>query len=170
MSNQQQKFFGKYRGTVVNHVDPMRQGRVQVTVPNVLPLSTWALPCVPFAGIQQGAFLIPMAGSGVWVEFEAGDQDRPIWVGGYWGNPGEVPALAQATAPGLQVVCINTLAQNTLLLSDMPGPTGGFLVKLTTGAFISVSDLGIIINNGKGAQISMVGPTVDINLGALTVV
>jgi hypothetical protein len=32
-----------------------------------------------------------------------------------------------------------------------------------------VSDVGIIINNGKGAQISMVGPTVDINLGALTI-
>jgi len=111
-----------------------------------------------------------MAGSGVWVEFEAGNQDRPIWVGGYWGNPGEIPALAQATAPGLQVVCINTLAQNTLLLSDMPGPTGGFMVKLTTGAFISVSDAGIFINNGKGAQISMVGPMVDVNVGALTVV
>jgi len=35
---------------------------------------------------------------------------------------------------------------------------------------ISVSDVGITISNGKGAVISMVGPTVDINVGAMTVV
>lgn len=170
MSNQLQKYYGKYRGTVTNHVDPMRQGRLQVTVPNVLPLSTWALPCVPFAGIQQGMFLTPVAGAGVWVEFEGGNPDYPIWVGGYWGNPGEIPALAQATAPGLQVICINTVGQNTLLLSDMPGPTGGFLLKMTTGALISVNDAtGITISNGKGAMISMIGPTVTINAGALVV-
>lgn len=170
MSNQLQKYYGKFRGTVTNHVDPMRQGRLQVTVPNVLPLSTWALPCVPFAGIQQGMFVTPVAGAGVWVEFEGGNPDYPIWVGGYWGNPGEIPALAQATAPGLQAICINTVGQNTLLLSDMPGPTGGFLLKMATGALISVNDAtGITISNGKGAMISMIGPTVTINAGALVV-
>jgi uncharacterized protein involved in type VI secretion and phage assembly len=170
MANQQAQYFGKYRGTVVNPVDPMRQGRIQVTVPNILPMSTWALPCLPFAGIQQGMYVTPFVGAGVWIEFEGGNPDQPIWVGGYWGNPGEIPALAQATPPGLQAFCINTVGQNTLLLSDMPGPTGGFLIKTTTGAFISVSDLGIIINNGKGAQISMMGPAVDINFSALTVI
>jgi hypothetical protein len=35
---------------------------------------------------------------------------------------------------------------------------------------VSVSDVGIIISNGKGATINMTGPTTDINLGALTVI
>ena len=52
----------------------------------------------------------------------------------------------------------------------MPGPTGGILIQTTTGAMISVSDIGITISNGKGAVISMLGPTVDVNAGALTVV
>ena len=169
MSGQLQKFFGKYRGTVVNNVDPMRLGRIQVQVPDVLPLSSWATPCVQFAGIQQGMFVVPAIGSGVWIEFEQGDPDHPIWVGGYWGSAAEVPALVQATAPGLQAFCLQTLAQNALLLSDQPGPTGGFLLKTTTGAIISVNDTGILISNGKGATIAMTGPTVTVNAGALVV-
>ncbi len=52
----------------------------------------------------------------------------------------------------------------------MPGPTGGILIKTTTGAMISVSDVGIVISNGKGATIIDGRPDVDVNPGALTVV
>jgi hypothetical protein len=58
---------------------------------------------------------------------------------------------------------------NGMVISDVPGPTGGILIKNATGAMISVSDIGITISNGKGAVISLMGPTVDINLGALTI-
>jgi len=34
---------------------------------------------------------------------------------------------------------------------------------------IVVNDSGIYISNGKGAMITMVGPTIDFNVGALTV-
>jgi uncharacterized protein involved in type VI secretion and phage assembly len=80
------QFFGKYRGMVLNNIDPMQMGRIMVQVPdvsNVLP-STWAMPCVPFAGIQNGFFVLPAIGSGVWIEFEQGDPDYPIWTGGFW--------------------------------------------------------------------------------------
>jgi hypothetical protein len=166
-----QKFFGKYRGVVRNNVDPMREGRLLCEVADVLGpgVTSWCIPCLPFSGIQQGMFVAPNIGSGVWIEFEKGDQDHPIWVGGFWGSAAEVPALAQLTPPGLQAFCMTTLAQNSLLLSDMPGPTGGFLLKTTTGAIISVSDAGILISNGKGATILMAGPSVTINAGALVV-
>ena len=165
------KYYGKYRGTVINNVDPLRQGRIQVQVPDVLGigLSSWALPCLPMAGLQSGTFMVPMIQSGVWVEFEQGDADYPVWVGGFWGSAAEVPALVQATPPGVQAVVVQTTLQNTILLSDVPGPTGGFLLKTTTGAIISVNDLGIVISNGKGASIAMTGPTVTINAGALVV-
>jgi len=55
------------------------------------------------------------------------------------------------------------------MLSDTPGPTGGILLKTLTGAFISINDIGITISNGKGAIITMTGPTVMVNAGALTV-
>jgi len=67
-------------------------------------------------------------------------------------------------------VTVQTTLKNGIVISDVPGPTGGIMIQTTTGAMISVSDVGILISNGKGAVISMIGPAVDINTGALTVV
>jgi uncharacterized protein involved in type VI secretion and phage assembly len=166
------QFFGKYRGMVMDNVDPMQMGRIMVQVPdvsNVIP-SSWATPCVPFAGIQNGFFVVPAIGSGVWVEFEHGDPDHPIWTGGYWGSADEVPALALAGPPGVQSIVIQTLSQNMLMISDVPGPTGGILLKTTAGAMIAVNETGITITNGQGATILMNGPSVNVNEGALEVI
>ena len=167
-----QRYYGKYRGSVVNNIDPMFMGRVLVLVPDVSGIapSSWAMPCVPVAGINSGVFTVPPIGAGVWVEFEQGDPDRPIWVGGFWGSAAETPVMAKATPPGVFGLTIQTTLKNGITISDTPGPTGGILIQTTTGAMISVSDVGIVISNGKGAAITMTGPTTDINLGALTVV
>jgi hypothetical protein len=166
------KYFGVYRGTVVNNIDPLQTGRIMVIVPDVgsvIP-STWAMPCVPFAGKQAGAFMVPQIGSGVFVQFEAGDPDRPVWMGGWWGDAAEVPALALAGVPGDPNIVLQTTLQNAVVVSDLLGPTGGIMLKSTTGATIIVNDTGIYIQNGKGASIVMVGPSVTINAGALVVV
>jgi hypothetical protein len=164
--------FGKYRGTVMNNIDPLRIGRIQAAVPDAGGLipGSWAMPCLPVAGIQTGFFTVPIIGSGVWIEFERGDPDYPIWVGGYWGSAAEVPLLANTIPPGMAGMALQTPLGNGIVVSDLPGPTGGILIKTATNAMISVSDTGIIISNGKGAAINMTGPTVDVNLGALTVV
>jgi hypothetical protein len=171
VSNGAQKFYGKYRGMVISNVDPMQQGRLMVQVPDVggLVPGTWAMPCVPIAGIQNGMFALPIPGSGVWVEFEQGDPDFPIWVGGFWGSAAEVPALALLTPPAVPAITLQTPLQNGLTISDVPGPTGGIMIKSTTGAMLIVNDTGIYIQNGKGAAITLVGPVVTINNGALTV-
>jgi hypothetical protein len=166
------KFYGKYRGTVVNNVDPMQMGRIQAMVSDVslmLPTS-WCLPCVPAAGIQAGMVSVPSIGAGVWIEFEQGDPNYPIWVGCYFGSAAEVPALALAAPPGLQQIVLQTVGQNTLMISDAPGPTGGILLKSTTGALISITEVGITISNGQGATIVMNGPAVTVNEGALQVI
>ncbi|MBX6360921.1 MAG: baseplate assembly protein [Acidobacterium ailaaui] len=166
------KYYGKYRGMVLDNIDPMQMGRLMVQVPdvsNILP-STWAMPCLPFAGIQSGMYVVPAIGSGVWVEFEQGDIDYPIWVGCFWGSASEVPSLALAAPPVLQQIILQTTGQNTLMISDVPGPTGGILLKSATGAMISITDTGITISNGQGATIAMTGPTITFNEGALEVV
>ena len=163
--------FGKYRGTVVNNVDPEQTGRIQAIVPAVSPIPTsWAMPCMPWGGINTGVFTVPQVGAGVWIEFEGGDTNYPIWAGCYWGNMAEVPVLAKTVPPAVCGITLQTTLKNGLVISDVPGPTGGIMIQTTTGAMISVSDVGIIISNGKGAIINMTGPTVDVNLGALTVV
>jgi len=165
------KFYGVYRGTVVNNVDPLQIGRIQATVPDVSGLTptTWATPCIPVAGKQMGTFFVPQIGSGVWLQFEAGDPDRPVWTGGWWGNVAEIPVLALAGVPGDPNFVIQTMLQNVVVVSDLAGPTGGIMLKSTTGATIIVNDTGIYIQNGKGASIVMTGPTVTINNGALVV-
>jgi uncharacterized protein involved in type VI secretion and phage assembly len=82
------RHYGKYRGTVSDNQDPRNQGRIKVQVPEILADvdSGWALPCTPYAGDKSGAYAVPAVGAGVWVEFEAGDVSRPIWVGGWWGS------------------------------------------------------------------------------------
>jgi uncharacterized protein involved in type VI secretion and phage assembly len=166
------KYYGIYRATVVSNVDPMNMGRITAIAPDVAGMvpTTWAMPAVPMAGIQMGTFLVPQVGSGVWLQFEAGDPDRPVWCGGWWGSAAEVPALALAGVPGDPNIVLQTFEQNAVVISDLPGPTGGIMLRSTTGATIIVNDTGIYIQNGKGASIVMTGPTVTINEGALVVV
>jgi len=174
-----QKFYGKYRGLVVNNLDPMLIGRIQVIVPDVGSLvpGTWAMPCVPVAGVNMGMFCPPIIGTGVWVEFERGDPDKPVWVGCYWGLGAEVPVMSRIVPPAVPGITLQTTLKNGIVISDVPGPTGGILIQTTTGAMISVSDVGIVISNGKGAVINLVGPAIqmtgapiDMNAAALTVV
>ncbi|WCM54382.1 phage baseplate assembly protein V [Pseudomonas sp. WJP1] len=170
--NAEGKFYGKFRGVVQNNIDPMQMARIQVQVPDVLGLgvSSWAMPCLPFAGQQSGMFVVPQIGAGVWVEFEQGNQDYPIWVGGFWGSAAELPALALTGLPVSPSIVLQTGNQNGLTISDLPGPTGGILLKTMTGAMISINEIGITISNGQGATIMLTGPTVDINQGALAVI
>ena len=169
--SERRQYFGKFRGSVLSNVDPMQMGRLLVQVPDVLGVSTssWAMPCFPVTGRQMGFWSIPQVGTGVWVEFEQGDVDHPIWSGCWFGSAADVPALALATPPPLSSVFMQTAAQVTFQMSDLPGPTGGILLKTATGAMIMVNDVGITISNGKGATILMTGPTVTINNGALVI-
>jgi len=165
------KYFGKYRGTVVNNIDPEQRGRIQAIVPDVsgIVLSSWAEPSLPVGGPQTGMFTVPQFGAGVWIEFEQGNPDFPVWTGCYWGNTAEVPALAKTIPPGVPGVALQTTAQNGIVVSDVPGPSGGIMLKSTAGATIIVNDTGIYIQNGKGASLMMVGKQVIINEGALVI-
>lgn len=161
-------FYGKYRGMVVQNVDPLQQGRIQARVPAVSAEPVWALPCVPLAGPQLGTVLRPPVGAGVWVEYEEGDPDRPILTGGFWG-PGELPSLAGADDPQGSSIVLQSGMQHSISISDAPGPNGGILLRSASGAMILVNDAGITISNGKGATVVLEGPTVTVNNGALEI-
>jgi hypothetical protein len=80
-----------------------------------------------------------------------------------------VPPITKLGLPVSPSIVFQTAGQNTLVISDAPGPQGGIMLKSTTGAFIIVNDTGVYISNGKGATITMVGKQIDINQGAITV-
>jgi uncharacterized protein involved in type VI secretion and phage assembly len=103
--NTNQPFFGKYRGKVLNNEDPLGRGRLQALVPAISsrPL-TWAEPCTPYAGPKVGWYAIPPVGANVWMEFEAGDPDYPIWSGCFWGSGDPEVMPPDATGPELKVL------------------------------------------------------------------
>lgn len=166
-----QRYYGKYRATVLNNVDVQNQGRIQVQLGDrygPFP-STWALPALQFAGKNQsGIVALPAMGSMVWVEFEAGDPDYPVWSGSFWPDPAGFPvqALAGAT-PATPNIHLQTTTGTSVTLSDNPAQQ--VFVKTVSGAMISIGASGIVISNGQGASIAMSGPSVIINGGALTI-
>lgn len=168
----QPRHYGKFRAVVLDNVDPLHLGRVQVQVPDVfgVGIGRWAMPCVPLAGHQSGVFLLPQVGAPVWVEFEQGDAELPIWVGGYWVDATELPPLAHAGLAIAPSLVLQTPSQNAIAISDLPGPDGGILLRTQSGAMIAINEVGITISNGRGASIVLAGPMVTVNEGALTVV
>jgi uncharacterized protein involved in type VI secretion and phage assembly len=159
---------GIYPGRVENNVDPLGMARIQVSVADVTGSapSTWALPCLPVTGRGMGMFTVPPIGAGVWVMFARGDSDYPVWLGGYYAN-GEAPPLSRRVPPALDGITLQTTAGNGLVINDAPG--GGILIQTAGGAKVEVTDTGITISTGQGAELKLMGNTVDVNNGALTV-
>jgi Type VI secretion system/phage-baseplate injector OB domain len=175
MSNGE-KLWGKFRGTVINNIDPEQRGRLMVSVPDVLSLipSTWAEACTPLAGPTgppMGVYLVPPIGAGVWVEFEQGDIDHPIWVGCRWGSQADIPSIAKAGLPVSPSIILQTAGQNMIVISDVPGPTGGIMIR-SGGSTLMVNQTGISLVAPKvditAATINLTGMT-DVNKGALKV-
>lgn len=163
------QFFGKHRGKVENNLDPMQQGRLQVSVPTVLGTGTlsWAMPCVPFAGPGVGFFAIPPIGANVWVEFESGDPNFPIWAGCFWGV-GEVPAV-----PAVEQVKVWKTSAITLTLSDLPG-IGGVTLEVNPPAVpmpmkLAFDVSGIELSTGA-SKVKLTPVSVSVNDGALEVI
>ncbi len=164
-----QPFYGKYRGIVTDIKDPLMIGRIKATVSDVMgdQESGWAMPCAPFGGEQTGFFVLPKVGAGVWIEFEHGDPDYPIWVGCWWGSVAEMPPVL--LAPPYKKLMIVTEGGQSITLDDTPG-IGGITLETSGGQKIVLSATGLEIDNGMGASIKMTGPQVSINGGALDVI
>lgn len=114
VGNSHGRFYGKYRGKVLENIDPMVMGRIMIEVPAIpAAISNWAMPCVPYAGPQVGFYAIPPISANVWVEFEGGDPNYPIWVGCFW-SEGEVPLEA---LPELKIFKTEF---NTFIFNDTP--------------------------------------------------
>jgi hypothetical protein len=172
------RYYGKYRGTVFSNADPELRGRIQAIVPDVLGLapSTYALPCLPIAGKSSGAFFVPEIGAGVWIEFEQGDPDYPIWTGCFWGIAAEVPLLGAASPPLTPNMVLETTGHNSLTVFGVPaggvalsagplGPSPSITVMPTAILIKCASSLISITPTG----VDIVGAKITLNGAALVV-
>jgi uncharacterized protein involved in type VI secretion and phage assembly len=164
-----QTFYGKYRGVVTDNKDPLMTGRVKARVPDVMgeKETGWAMPCAPFGGSGVGFFALPTVGAGVWIEFEHGDPDYPVWSGCWFGSAADMPPIL--LVPPYKKTLIKTEGGNSVLLDDTPG-TGGITLETSSGQKVVMNATGVEITNGQGASIKLAGPQVSINGGALEVI
>lgn len=176
------RYYGKYRGFVVDNVDPEDRGRLKIRVPSVLGdevVSGWALPCAAYGGATgQGFFFIPEVKAGVWVEFEAGNLDYPVWVGTFWAKsevpkPNKVDGSEEGSIqnPATRKI-IKTLKGHTIQLEDAVDEEMILIVEKTNGNVIVLNKDGIKITDKKGNFIEMtdsafnITSLVDVNIDA----
>lgn len=161
------RFFGKYRGEVVTNNDPDRRGRLEVLVPNVMGAqAVWALPCVPYAGPSEGLFAMPPVGAKVWVEFEVGDTNFPVWTGCFWGT-GDI-----ATADADPEVKFLRTAGATIRIDDQAGTVtietqDG--TKITLGRGEIKFEAPQITSDANGGKLVMTPAGMDVMNGAFVV-
>jgi uncharacterized protein involved in type VI secretion and phage assembly len=174
-TNQSQRVYGKYAGTVVDNVDQQSMGRLKVKVPAVLKgESVWAMPCVPYAGDGVGFYFIPPNDAGVWVEFEGGDTSRAIWTGCYW-SQGQLPI--DATSPDIKVLASD---KATLKIDDTSGDvvltntnnattTWSSDVKTEAGSATQTVGAAGVVSESSPGKVEVGAAGVTINNGAFKV-
>lgn len=160
------QYFGKYRGVVIANNDPLKLGRLRVWVPSLFPtdddatpdedspsVSDWAWPCMPFGGSpEQGMFFVPEPLSKVWVEYEEGNLDSPIWVGVFWSAPGgttEIPTEAQdmdSNKPQRRV--LKTPSGHVLEFCDVDG-SETITLRHKDGAMLHLNEHGSVTMGNK---------------------
>lgn len=127
------KYFGKYRAVVTDVNDPEKRGRIRVQCPSVLKdaKSAWCEVCSPVAYDGGGDFCLPKVGEAVWVEFEEGSPNKPIWVGGWW-SINKTPVPNYSDSPNVRVIEFNgsiiEFKKGELLIS-----AGGSTILLKNG-------------------------------------
>lgn len=148
--------YGKYRGFVADNQDPEYRGRLKVKVPSVLEdqITDWALPCLPFGGLsKQGLFAIPERDAQVWVEFEEGDIDRPLWTGTFWQRGQDVPRGAARTQPSTRV--LQTPSGHVLRFDDEQGEERIHLEHCADADLVIEPDGTIVITDASGNTLRM---------------
>jgi uncharacterized protein involved in type VI secretion and phage assembly len=168
-------YFGKYRGKVLDNNDPTGRGRLKVEVASVLGgLQVWAMPCVPYAGDKIGFYSLPPAGSGAWIEFEAGDPSFPVWSGFFWAD-NELP---DTSGPDVKIWKTDSLtvrlddSADELLVQNSADSKTTYSSDVKTesgGASHTVGSIGVASEAGPH-KVEVTLASVSVNNGALEVV
>lgn len=186
------RFFGTYRGVVVDNRDPLGKSRLKLQVPQVLFAATtdWAWSQDTY-GVSGS---IPPIGQGVWVMFEGGDPSFPVWTGTF--GPAEQKSgtsleslsdVAVSTpTPGDFLTFNATVSEwvnssaaslNLVRTTDVGSVTGAMIANgsildadISGGAAISVSKLAASAVTINGTSVTLGGAiTVTATPSALSV-
>jgi len=179
------RFYGVVTGTVIDPLDPMTLGRLQVQLHFIddLDLSAWCRVAVPMAGQFSGFYCLPKLGDEVLVAFEHGDVNAPYIIGGLW-NALSPPPMA---SPLPQIRCIRSVVGNQLVFTEVPptltiqnGPTppelipsppvpGAYSTILLNPAGITASANTVTVLSTGAVQIMVGSNLVSVNPTGITI-
>lgn len=138
-----ERYYGKYGGVVIDNDDPLKLARLKVKVPTLMQDAEvgWARPALPFAGPASGHVMVPEVDAMVWVEFEAGNLNQPIWSGCFYAE--------NQTAPG-------------------PSAPGGHVIATPQGHRVVLDDDGdkLVVMHSGGAMLEMTSTGITLSIGA----
>ena len=162
---------GAYRGTVLFNNDPLKVGRVRVSIPGLIDSSDWAWPIgFPGAGNKsRGMFFVPDVGSDVIILFEQGIPDNPLYLAGSFGAPdgkpesagpvggtadvdGQVENIAANDVPKVKAIESDRWL---MVMDDRAGKEKAYLKDKVTGDYVEIDGVngGIAIKGTVGISI-----------------
>src|SRR6266487_1363368 len=154
---QQNRYYGKYRGFISDNADPEKLGRCKLVVPSVLgeTVSNWALPCTPYGGAANIGFIaVPPNGAQVIAEFMEGDISSPLWTGTFWRQASELPEeFAANEEPSAKVM--RTESGHALLLEDKDGEEKITLKSSAEAVLEMISDGSVSVTDSGGATVTL---------------
>ena len=144
------ELMGFYRGKVVDNKDPLRLGRVKV---KVMPFMEevrdedcpWAEPCW-----QAGILYIPPRNAWVWVFFEEGDPEKPVWFG--WSLPFNEKKFVSGSV--WEEFGLGAMEAGGMYDEQKAGYPGSVVWRLPMGSVLVFYDDGTIrLKNKSGSEI-----------------
>lgn len=144
------KYYGLYQGIVTNINDPEKRGRIKVKCPDILggdAESAWCDPMIPVAYDNGGDFCIPAKNEAVWIQFIAGDVNRPVWTGGWWQKNMTPLGKTYSSIDKVRIIsyadCTITMKDNTI---DINVGSGSYDLRIANG---KVTVNGNLVVNGN---------------------
>jgi len=162
--NEPKRFYGVTTGRVINLIDPMFLGRVQVQLPFIvfLDLSPWARIATPMSGVLCGVSFLPQIGDEVLVAFEQGDVNVPYVIGSLWnGFAPPIPNIPVPDSPVRTSYTIRTLTGNQILMVEAP-PMIEILAPLA-GQSITMTNAGTTIVSSTTVEVVVGGATLIVS-------
>jgi len=154
---QQNRYYGKYRGFVSDNADPEKLGRCKLVVPSVLgeTASNWAMPCTPYGGAANIGFIaVPPNGAQVIAEFMEGDISSPLWTGTFWRQASELPEeFAANQEPSAKV--LRTESGHALMFDDKDGEERITLKSSAEAVLEMISDGSVTVTDSGGATVTL---------------
>lgn len=161
MSDDDARYWGKYKAFVRDLADPEKRGRIRVHCPAVMGTKDdkstwldWALPC-----FSSSLFDLPPDKSGVWVEFENGQPGFPIWAGrwlaGKDSDSSEVPQKAKDEYPDNRVFftegghCIEISDKSNNKHIKFTHSNGTTSIELNKDGKVTVDGVQIVFKGGS---------------------